>query len=266
VTADRRAASAPTAAPATGSIAPIANIYGINGGCVLGSTDTEPWRTGEATGPLLAGDERYQLYTLSGPVGEATGSTPFSEIPCPATQNIEMTPPVQLDAPVIAVSGDWNAMPRVPTLTSTEQEVYQQAAAEVLRGLGLETDDIRLEQVIRIDLEGDGSEEVLVTATRISQETGGGVLADPGDYSVVFLRKLVGETVETSIVEQQVYPLAQGGEVVFRSVVEGVLDVDGDGMLEVLVTNSYYEGGYMTVYRLNGHSLEASELGCGCGV
>ena len=95
---------------------------------------------------------------------------------------------------MVAVGGSWNAMPRALKIGSTESRVYKEAAAEILRSKGIENPKVNLSQVIQVDMNGDGVEEVLVSATNYAKfGSGGGMSPDSraGDYSLVFLRKVV---------------------------------------------------------------------------
>ena len=54
---------------------------------------------------------------------------------------------------------------------------------------------MEISQILRVDIEGDGTDEALVSASHFADPTGHGV-AD-GDYSLVIMRKVMGDTVET---------------------------------------------------------------------
>ncbi|MCX5887857.1 MAG: hypothetical protein NTY36_00210 [Deltaproteobacteria bacterium] len=102
------------------------------------------------------------------------------------------------------MGGSFNALPRVPRLLDTEQQVYKDAAADILRQKGLAHPQLRLNQVSRVDLEGDGAEEVLVSATHYAR--GLSASDSPGDYSLVFLRRLVKGKVVTNLIAGDFFP------------------------------------------------------------
>ena len=63
------------------------------------------------------------------------------------------------------------------------QVVYRQAAAAILRAHGIAQPHVQLTQVLRVDLDGDGAPEVLVTATYY--QDGIAPHAAAGNYSLV---------------------------------------------------------------------------------
>ncbi|MBM4286483.1 MAG: hypothetical protein FJ128_14750 [Deltaproteobacteria bacterium] len=224
-----------------------------NMGALLGGFSGGRFLEAKELAPLLTGGEKYRLYTMTGEVGTATGSkAQVLENPYPEHMvQMSTEPPFfrKSGANIFAVGGEFNAQPRLPEFLSTDHETYQGFAAALLKQAGIAKPKVRLTQVIRIDLEGDGVDEVLVAATHYAQGLQVGTRVRPGDYSIVFLRKLVEGRVETHLVAGDIFakkaaPLATE----FR--VGALLDLDGDGVLEILVNSRYYEGGGTQVYRL----------------
>jgi len=218
---------------------------------------------------LIPGGEHYRLYTLTGELGKSVGSKPAKgeEGPCSDTWYATLAPfPTGLGS-LVAVGGPWNAMPRALKITSTEQRVYQEATAEILKGQGIANPKVNLTQVLRVDLDGDGVEEVLVSATNYERfKPGGGLTpnARAGDYSLVFLRRLVQGKVVTSIITGEYYPKAKEFNAPAEHRVIGVLDLNGDGILEIVVSGRYYEGDWVDAYRVEGAKvIKLFSMGCG---
>jgi len=229
--------------------------------CLLGGVQNGKWISGTISAAALKGGETYRLYSLTAALGTGRGSAPESVgMPCEETQRVTIT--AAPAAALVAVSSTWNPQPRAVRAENTDQEVYRQAAAVVLRAHGIANPQVHLTQVLRVDLEGDGESEVLVTATYYKD--GVAPHANVGDYSVVFLRKVVAGKVETVILDSDYYPQAVefGASQTYR--VTGVLDLNGDGVLEVLVYGEYYEGAGTAVYAIKGTHVE-QVLSCGCG-
>jgi len=168
---------------------------------------------------------------------------------------------------MVAVGGPWNAMPRAVKIGSTESQVYKEAAAEILRSKGIENPKVNLTQVLQVDLDGDGVEEVLVSATNYAKfGSGGGMSPDSraGDYSLVFLRKVVQGKVVTRIIKGEYYPTAKKFNGPAEHRVIGVLDLNGDGILEIVLSGRYYEGNWVDAYRVEGSQI-IKLFGMGCG-
>jgi hypothetical protein len=226
------------------------------------------WLEADAVKTMLKGGERYRLYTLTKTVGDIVGGKPESMgEPCSETQGVKFT--VQTE-PGVAVGGDWNALPRVPRVMSTNDAVYRRLVAGILRKHGFARPKVNITQVIRIDLDGDGREEVLLSATHLAGGLGGpdsgmAIHAKPGDYSFVLLRKIVGGKVRDIPLVEEYFPRKTSDPwTPNQHKVAAVLDLNGDGRMEVILHGAYYEGSWSTVFRLDGDKVE-NVFGCGCG-
>ncbi len=238
---------------------PVAD-FSVN--CLLGGTAGNSWLNAATFAPALRGGERYRIYSLTGQIGEGTGSRPESiGVPCEETQQVKITPEPREGT--IAIGGTWNAMPRVPRAVGASDPTYQTVIADILRRNGIPRPQVNITQVLRIDLDGDGTEEVVISATRYVESPHPRVRA--GDYSLVVLRKLVNGQVRNIVVTGEYHPRAVEFNAPNTHTVAGVADANGDGTLEVFVHGRYYEGAWTTVYRLNGNRV-AEALNCGCGV
>jgi FG-GAP repeat len=91
-------------------------------------------------------------------------------------------------------------------------------------------------------------------------------------YSMVLLRRVIAGKVETQLIEGEFYPKdypkAAQEEGRFDAPnaykVIAVLDLDGDGKMEIVVGSDYYEGGETTIYQCDPKKVEAL-LSVGCG-
>ena len=83
-----------------------------------------------------------------------------------------------------------------------------------------------IKQVLRIDLEGDGVNEVLVVA----EDVPGDLLAEAGDYSIVFMQRWSGGRWRLSVIGESVVIELADGETPFvlSFAVGAVADLNGD--------------------------------------
>jgi hypothetical protein len=241
-------------------------VVDIETGCLLGGVAGGKWLEAEAITPLIQGGESYRLYTLKGPAGKLVGAKvdPTGD-PCGRSSNIAFEPK---PAEGFAVDGRLNAMPRIPKIMSAGDPAYMQVVAGILRSHGIRRPLVNITQLLRIDLDGDGAEEVLMSATHLAEGIGSAssqmaVRSKPGDYSVVFLRKMVKGRVQNIILSED-YHLRSNDSTPFQFRIAAVLDVNGDGKMEVIVHGDYYEGGGSTLYRLVGNKVKEA-FGCSCG-
>ncbi|MBC7288896.1 MAG: hypothetical protein H5T86_12840, partial [Armatimonadetes bacterium] len=181
---------------------------------------------------MLRGGESYTLYTLTGCVGSATGST--AELGDLWFYDMEFAPPApDAERTIIGICGSWNALPRVPKVESTASEVYRGVARKLLTSKGFKNPKVTLKQVIRVDLEGDGQSEVLLSATSPGLTDIGYGVPDrfPYGYSFVLLRKIVGRSVKELLLAGEFYPRGgYRGQAPCRYWVGAVLDANGDGI------------------------------------
>ena len=140
-----------------------------------------------------------------------------------------------------------------------------------LIGEALGIEEIQLIQLLRVDLENDGVDEVLFAADshggeRPMTDANGSAVYET--YSVVGLRKVVqGSEVATvtlwehrgTVDWEKGFPELAAGKLA------GFTDIDLDGKLEIVVTSTGYEWWDTTLYRVEG--TEATRLaGSGCAI
>lgn len=77
-----------------------------------------------------------------------------------------------------------------------------------------------------------------------------------GDYSLLVLRKVVGDSVVTVPLRVDVYPEAEELAYPYRYEVTAVLDLNGDGLLEVIVHGLRYEGEWVGVFQVVHDDIE----------
>ncbi|MDQ6695651.1 MAG: VCBS repeat-containing protein [Chloroflexota bacterium] len=239
-------------------------IMDLNTQCLLGGSQDGKWVKPEVVTAALKGGEKYRLYSLAGYMGQATGSKATSiGVPCEDTQRVTISPAPKITKNVYAVGATWAAEPRVPRSESLNQVIYQNAVRDVLKQKGLTNPKIKLTQVLRVDLEGDGVPEVLVSATYSAHPAFPSVAA--GDYSLVLLRKVIKGKTQTFVIDGEAYAKDSPFAAPNTYTVTSVLDLNGDGTMEVVVDSRYYEGEFSTVYQVKGSDIQPV-LECGCGV
>jgi hypothetical protein len=155
-------------------------------------------------------------------------------------------------------------------MLSTNDPAYRQVVAGILRRHGFSRPKINITQILRIDLDGDGIEEVLVSATHLAEGLGSAersmaIHGKPGDYSFVLLRRIVRGKVRDNLLVEHFYPRKiEYPETPYQYSVAAALDLNGDGRMEVIIHGGYYEGSWSTVFRLDRNKVE-NVFGCGCG-
>lgn len=238
--------------------------------CLLGGASKQKFLEAGETAPLMRDHEKYRVYTLKGAAGEVTVARTEPHQSCRDTVNIKPSP--EITGGIAIGNPLWNPMPRTPQSLGTTDRVYSQAVASILRKNGIRNPKLKLNHVLRIDLEGDGVDEVVVSATYYAGGVGSetqGMTLNPaaGDYSLIFVRKMIRGRVQTIIVEEEYHPKAgrQSNEGPPNAYdLDAILDINGDGRMEIIIDGGYYEGSWATVYSITGNKAQ-NVLWCGCG-
>jgi FG-GAP repeat len=249
-------------------------IVEVSSGYLFGATTDGKWMKAEGSAKVIGDETTYRIYGLTQSFGKAKGGKPkpSEEEVCSDMLVVPLSATAEKGA--IALAASWNAFPRKPQVLDTTQQVYVDAVRDFLITKGIDKPKAKIENIVRVDLEGDGEEEVLISATNYFQKDEGAPMRSPaGSYSMVLLPRVVAGKVETQLVAGEFYPKAYphatGDDASFNAPnaykVIAVLDLDGDGKLEVVVASQYYEGGATTIYRCNPKKIEAL-LSVSCGV
>lgn len=221
-----------------------------------------PWEVG-ATPPY--GDE-YQIVRLDEPITTAVGQAgedctpagePYVELGLPWGSKLDPAP--------IGVTGVDDPRPRGVEVLDPTAPTYRDATVEFLASRGIDDPDPQVSQVVRADIDGDGTAEVVVVAERITDPAGW--FAQSGDYGVVFLRSVVGGQVRTAEVSLWSAGPSVGSlvsNVVYR--LQAIADLNGDGRMEIVTGARFWESSDTAVHELRSDGTVREVLSVGCGV
>jgi hypothetical protein len=236
-------------------------------GELFGSFDGRTWSDASKTMPLVKEGETFRLYSLTGPAGTGTIGKPVPpEYPCEDMVGVPVTPLPEGEGDIFGVNGTWNAQPRLPKIQSTDQQEYREVVSAHLRRAGISKPTVVILQLLRVDLDGDGTEEALISASSKEQPF---MFMSRGDFSVVLLRRVTrgrAQTIPlTSTVELKTHKIPyESGMPHQKETVAAILDVNGDGVMEVITTyRSVYDVG-KSIYEVKGAKPKIV-LWWGCG-
>ena len=190
------------------SAADLHPIVEVQSGYLFGAISDGKWIKADETAKLIGDETTYRVYGLTQALGEAKGGKPKPEdVPCEETLAVSLSP--KAEKGVIAIAAPWNALPRKPKVIDPTQKVYVDAVRDFLQTKGIKQPKVKIDNILRVDLDGDGEEEVLISATNYFSKDGHVPMRSPAaSYSMVLLRRLAAGKVETQLVNGEFYPKA----------------------------------------------------------
>ena len=232
--------------------------------CSLGWWDGA-WQSGDDL--PVSGGEEYQVVRLDEPITFTTGSEarPFCE-PLELV-SVEFEPEIPggfRDVDALAIQTGAAVRPHPVELLGLSIPAYIEATSELLETRVAGIPIINLTQVIRTDLEGDGTDEVIVAASTIPDDL---ISSQVGDYSIVYLRKVIEGEVQTAILGESI---VEDLDNLFQDLavfeVSAVADLNGDGKMEIIINGTVWEGAFLQAWEYINDDLGPVEvLSCGCG-
>jgi hypothetical protein len=251
---------------ATAMAADLHPIVEMDTDYLFGGSADGKWIKAEKAAKSMKGRTSFRVFGLTQEVGKATGDKPTSAKEEACADMLTVSLPSTPNDGVIALSAPWNALPRKPQIADPTQQVYVDAVREFLESRRISDPKVKITRILRVDLDGDGEEEVLINATNYFTKDNDVSSDKPalGSYSIVLLRRAVAGKVQTELVAGEVYAKDESTTPNVYEV-PAVLDLNGDGKLEVIVHSQYYEGSATTIYDCSGGKCKAA-LSVECGL
>jgi hypothetical protein len=203
------------------------------------------------------------VFDLAGEVGTSVGSEIVVCEPA-ATPLIELNPPLlpstEEPGEVAIASASWAVTPRPVQQPDTPPGDLVTFVSSFLADRGIDDAAPQVTQYLTVDIDGDGADEEILVAKRVPANLNG--TAD--SYSLVIMRKQLDVEPATLIVA---YSQGVSDSIyVVSHFVSSVLDLNGDGELEIVVDGRYYEGSFSSVYEYIDDDLGLIEvLTAACG-
>jgi hypothetical protein len=236
----------------------------------LGWWDGGNWmQVDELTSLPVSGGEDYQVVLL-GSDEIVSGGTPTVQCEPLFNPGVELSDADALgdwpDPVGLAISAPWDITPHF-IQEETDNGTYSDLARPLLATRGLDVENPVIKQVVRFDMDGNGENEVLAVAEDI--EDSDSLFAQEGDYSLVFMRIVVEGEVQTAILGESIVTEVQEGTTPFilSHSVAAVADLSGDGKMEMIIHEVYYEGSGWSMWEYVNDDLgPVFQIGSGCGV
>jgi len=227
---------------------------------LLGGAGTDEWLPPDESVARFSGEVTYSLHSMT---QEAKyflwGESPeFS----PTCKSYTIGTEAVLDeGGFVGVVDGWAITKRTADELPADGELYQQAVLDWLKAESVDDPQLGSLQIFRVDLEGDGSDEIFISATHLDDSQH---MTKAGDYSIVLMRKVTGNDIVTKLVVGDLYS-SNAAELTYPRTYSLVnfIDLNQDGVLEVVVSLLKWEGFGASVFQVDGQNVtEALRAEC----
>jgi len=230
---------------------------------LLGGVENGKYLDAKTTFAKLSGEGNYSLFGIKGKTGAMTATIEAPDVPCDEFYFAKLELEGQKGI-AIGTGLTWNPVPRAPRAINLNDKTYLGVVTAILRSKGLTKSKAVIEQAVKIDLDGDGTDEVILTASNY----GGKIApsAKAGDYSFVVVRKIVGGKARNIMVAEEYIKKNVEFGAPSRFEISSIADLNGDGKMEIVQYGEYYEGAGAGAYEITDKAVEIKALETGCGV
>jgi hypothetical protein len=226
---------------------------------ILGGYQNGTWLDDETTFARMTFDQPHDLYAPDGYLGQFSpyDSTSVAGRPWHGTYYVGSYFSESLPL-LFGFAQDWKVTARPMQNLGINSDLYQQVVKDWLSTQGLNQPNAQIRRIVRIDLEGDGVYEVFIAASYFKTPNPLSPLVELGDYSVILMRKVRGNDVVTLPLVADVYHNAEpepGYPLTYELLT--FLDLNQDGILEVILYVTRWEGEGIIVYEVkDGGAIE----------
>ena len=234
-----------------GTFSPV--LYGSGSFLLVGGIKKgDGWISRVQAAQYMFNEMDYDFFNPNGSVQIQGSALEFD----PTCGNHFMPSSAVLPEAMVGVASAWITEKRGTTDLSTDDPAYNQAVAEWFQSQGNSPAEIRITRILQVDMEGDGVNEVLLSASYFTEKFA--FLTETGDYSVVLMRKVIGNNVLTIPLVKDYYvssdPELEMSYPNTYTLAEAI-DLNSDGTLEVIVDVRRWEGSGAIVYRVDGQNV-----------
>ena len=221
---------------------------------LLGGWLNGNWVDADTIASYVPAGKLYHAYSFDGPMSDLTGEAPKQESDGCEYWSVSFGDGITAGDSMLAVGSTTPGMPRRPRLLVGGLKPYEELVAGYLKKNKISADP-EIQQLVRVDLDGDGSEEVVVVAGNADASR---PIFIKDTYSLVLFRRIVDGKVVTSVIHEHYYDEDLEGEADSPSAYAVVftVDINGDGVLELLLNGRYYEGFWYEIHEFKNGELK----------
>src|SRR4051812_36799269 len=240
-------------------------IVDVQYGYLIGAVENGKWIESDAATKSVKPGPKLQVYGMTGPVGSVSiVKLDTAGEACPDRPMVKLNPKKPKQG-AIAFGAKWNPLPRKPQPVDLKDKRYVDLVRTFLTEHGLKDPVVQITQAVKIDIDGDGQDEVVISATHYKN---GDEIPDepaPNTYSFVMLARFSQDKTKGELVAGEFYPDAKSEMPANKFEVAALLDLNGDGKIDIVVRSRYYEGDEISVYEYKSSEFKKA-LSVGCGL
>jgi hypothetical protein len=237
-------------------------IVDVQYGYLIGGTENGKWIESDKATKSVKPGTKLQVYGVAGQVGTAAiVKLETAGEACPDRPMVKLNPKKPKQG-AIAFAAKWNPSPRKAQAVDVKDKEYVDIVREVLREHGLKDPFVKINQAIQIDIDGDGEDEVVISATHYKNGDEIPDEATPNTYSFV----MVASKGKNELIAGEFYPQAKTDAAPPNKFeIAALVDLNGDGKIDIVVRSRYYEGDEISVYEYKSSRIKKA-LSVGCGL
>lgn len=164
----------------------------------------------------------------------------------------------------IAVEGAWNHLPRIPKKLNAKDPTYTKIVQEWATTKNLILNDFEIKEVVQIDIDKDNTNEIIIVARNIEHTFG----VVENNFSAILVQK-GSQTIELCAftLDKEAAKYCSDEFPCYATIYRFVmcLDIDGDGILEIITADEVHEGMGKTIFQWKNNKFEKI-LDWGCGI
>ncbi len=240
-------------------------IIDVRYGYLMGAIDSGKWIEPTDAAESVRSGTKMTVFGLLGKVGNVSVvKLDTRNEPCPDRPVVKLSPRT-IKQGAIAFSANWNPLPRKPKLADPKQKSHVDVVREFLRDRGIKDPVVHITKIVSVDLNGDGQDEFVLSATHYKKGDKIPDESSPNTYSFVMIERVVDGQTKTGLVDGEFYPEAKPDSAPNKFEIAALLDLNGDGKIDIVLRSAYYEGNEISVYETQTSGAK-KVLTVGCGL